>query len=173
MNTHPNDEKPYSEEEVARALRNLCSVLCDVDGRCCIAGSDADRLVVDESLGAIAAALRTASQPAAPASASEADEVAEWVKRRMPESLHGLSVVELLDLLCEGGIAAERDALHQSPSGGLVMAPREPTPEMLRAGFLSESGGFDIETPADAPGLVYRAMIEAAPSADGREVTDG
>ncbi|GAA0721613.1 hypothetical protein [Dokdonella soli] len=50
-------------------------------------------------------------------------------------------------------------------AGGWVLVPREPTPEMLRAGFLSESNGFDIETPADAPGLVYRAMLAAAPPA--------
>lgn len=44
-----------------------------------------------------------------------------------------------------------------------IVVPREPTPEMLRAGFLSESEGFDIETPADAPGLVWRAMVAASP----------
>lgn len=52
---------------------------------------------------------------------------------------------------------------------GWVLVPREPTPEMLRAGFLSESEGFDIETPSDAPGLVYRAMLAAAPQPDSKE----
>lgn len=50
---------------------------------------------------------------------------------------------------------------------GWVAVPAEPTPEMLRAGFLSESEGFDIETPGDAPGLVYRAMIAARPQPKG------
>jgi hypothetical protein len=53
----------------------------------------------------------------------------------------------------------EADALSE-----WVLVPREPTPGMLRAGFLSESEGFGIDTPADAPGLVYRAMIAAAPT---------
>lgn len=68
----------------------------------------------------------------------------------------------------------------QLPAGvpdGWQLVPIEPTPEMLRAGFLSESEGFDIETPADAPGLVYRAMLAAAPQPDsqksGEENTHG
>lgn len=43
------------------------------------------------------------------------------------------------------------------------LVPVEPTTKMLRAGFLSDTDGFSIETPADAPGLVYRAMLAAAP----------
>jgi hypothetical protein len=53
-----------------------------------------------------------------------------------------------------------------------VLVPREPTPGMLRAGFLSESEGFGIDTPADAPGLVYRAMIAAAPTPGARLLRD-
>lgn len=61
-------------------------------------------------------------------------------------------------------LAAVESAPARAVPEGFVLVPREPTPEMLRAGFLSESEGFDIETPADAPGLVYRAMLAAAPS---------
>ena len=43
-----------------------------------------------------------------------------------------------------------------------VVVPRDPTPEMLRAGFLSHHEDFEIDQPADAPGLVYKAMIDAA-----------
>jgi hypothetical protein len=64
--------------------------------------------------------------------------------------------------------AAERAAVPE----GWVLVPREPTLEMLRAGFLSEEGCFDIETPSDAPGLVYRAMLSAAPTLGGKGGAD-
>jgi hypothetical protein len=60
--------------------------------------------------------------------------------------------------------AIKAEAVQVSVPDGWNLVPVEPTAEMLRAGFLSESEGFDIETPADAPGLVYRAMLAAAPS---------
>lgn len=43
-----------------------------------------------------------------------------------------------------------------------VLVPREPTPEMLRAGFLADEG-------CEMPGQIYRAMIDAyaLPSTDG------
>ena len=65
-------------------------------------------------------------------------------------------------------VAEYRLRTHPAEGGegrDYVLVPREPTPEMCRAGFLSGSEGFDIETPADAPSLVYRAMIAAAPPA--------
>lgn len=51
------------------------------------------------------------------------------------------------------------------PPDGWLLVPREPTPEMMKAGFLTESNGFDIEHPADAPGLVWQAMLSALPAA--------
>lgn len=39
------------------AVENLRAVLCDSEGRCCIAGSDEDRAIVDRSLFALTAAL--------------------------------------------------------------------------------------------------------------------
>lgn len=76
--------------------------------------------------------------------------------------------------LCSGGYGVEFAYLRSAPApmqqaraegvpAGWKLVPVEPTPEMLRSGFLSESDGFDIETPSDAPGLVYRAMLAASP----------
>lgn len=38
-------------------LERLESVLCDPEGRCCIAGSDDDRAIVDEALDSLRAAI--------------------------------------------------------------------------------------------------------------------
>lgn len=38
---------------IKQALRALESVLCDPQGRCCIAGTNADRAVVDDALDAL------------------------------------------------------------------------------------------------------------------------
>jgi hypothetical protein len=46
------------------ALDNLRAVLCDPEGRCCIAGSDADRKIVDDALAALAAQGQGAAIPA-------------------------------------------------------------------------------------------------------------
>jgi hypothetical protein len=59
-----------------------------------------------------------------------------------------------------GMLAAQPQA---QPPQGYVLVPREPTPAMCREGFLTGDNGFSLDQPADAPGLVYRAMIAAAP----------
>lgn len=51
---------------------------------------------------------------------------------------------------------------------GWVTVPREPTPEMLRAGFLADDGS---DEGIQMHGQVYRAMISAAPAAP-TEVSD-
>lgn len=43
------------------ALENLRAVLCDPEGRCCIAGSDEDRAIVDRGLADVAELIEAAS----------------------------------------------------------------------------------------------------------------
>ena len=49
-------------------LKNLESVLCDPEGKCCITGSAADRSIVDDALKALRAAI---AQPAVPVTDAE------------------------------------------------------------------------------------------------------
>lgn len=58
------DEAPASpkDEALRLALEDLKSALCDQSGKCCINGSDADRLVVDRSLAVIKQVLAQPEQ---------------------------------------------------------------------------------------------------------------
>lgn len=60
------------------------------------------------------------------------------------------------------GIASGDTALEQMSEivanlekAGFAIVPREPAPEMLRAGFLADEG-------CEMPGQIYRAMIDQA-----------
>lgn len=131
MNTHPNDEKPYSEEEVARAREVLIDALrnsgAEETARIMSRTHDRDDWWAASAIRAICAALRTASQPATPAGASEAP--VAWMdpdgSRVIPAKVK------------EDGSAAYRSAtsgysiplythptLHQPPSGEWVMVQR-------------------------------------------------
>lgn len=56
-------------------LEQLKSVLCDPEGKCCIAGSDEDRAIVDRALQALA---QTAQPPQRPWQEPTGNEWFEW-----------------------------------------------------------------------------------------------
>jgi hypothetical protein len=100
------------------------------------------------------------------AAALSTEEV-EWLEYAVA---HMLDDSEPEDQACAAVLREliDRRAERWGVPDGLVLVPREPTPEMLKAGFLSGSNGFDVDQPADAPGLVYRAMLDAAPNKDAQ-----
>ncbi len=109
-------------------------------------------------------AIRHANELAAALAAS--GEAVAWTQQ---SSLDELKAEKCSGISC--GTYSERYGrtapLYAAPQpasvpAGFVLVPVEPTPEMLRAGFLARLDGFDIATPSSAPGPVYAAMIAAA-----------
>ena len=135
--------------------------------------TDAQREVEDafrRGWNSCRATVMQAQQPAAAVPSGE--DVLGWVAQSaIASARHGDSVV-LLGTKPEDGRRYAPVTLAQQPAPptaglavvpeGYALVPVEPTPGMLRAGFLTGSDEFELDQPADAPGLVYRAMLAAA-----------
>jgi len=119
------------------------------------------RCIVRTALEAGLAARTTPIAGSEPVAQKAADDAYNAIDRYLRNNMDDATYAEY-----ENYLQCVFDSPHPTGTGadaGWVLVPREPTPEMCRAGFLSEPEGFDIETPADAPSLVYRAMIAASP----------
>jgi hypothetical protein len=111
------------------AIEQLKSVLCDPEGKCCIAGSDEDRAIIDRALQALT--QRTTPPAAQPAPVQEPVAWAVFEGRNAHDLYLPQEYVEALKMAEYKGDHAEVKPLYTAPP-----AQRQPlTEEYLIAHF--------------------------------------